>query len=308
MPLRAALFPLLLISLVPLPSCASGAPRVLSRAMTPLEAGEELLAADRAFAGAAARTDVAGALEPLFADDVLMPTPDRRFAEGRADVVRVLRANPDNAGARLAWAPIRYGISADGQHGFTFGYMTGTRVDGSTADLKYLAYWVKGPDGWRIAAYRRRPRPAGDVPTSVMPPSLPSSLVAPTSDAGVIRQHGESLTAAEKAISDEAQTIGLDRAFAKHGRPDAVNIGGPDSPGFVVGSDAIGEHVGRGSPANASPVEWSADRVLVASSGDLGITFGMIRLKAPQPGQPSAVPFFTIWRREPGQPWRYIAE
>ena len=38
--------------------------------------------------------------------------------------VQALRANPDNAGARLEWAPIRGGISADGQHGFTFGYMT----------------------------------------------------------------------------------------------------------------------------------------------------------------------------------------
>lgn len=53
----------------------------------------------------------------------------------------------------------------------------------------------------------------------------------------------------------------------------------------------------------------SAPRVLVASSGDLGITFGMIRIKKPEPNGPKAVPFFTIWRRDNSSGvWRYIAE
>jgi hypothetical protein len=50
--------------------------------------------------------------------------------------------------------------------------------------------------------------------------------------------------------------------------------------------------------------------VLVAPSGDLGISFGMIRPnQAPPPGQPAATPFFTIWMRDgPGDPWLYVAE
>ena len=104
-------------------------------------------------------------------------------------------------------------------------------------------------------------------------------------------------------------TLGIGPAFVKYGRPDAVHMGGPGSPGFVVGSEAIGRDVGGDTPPNTSPVEWNADRVLVASSGDLGITFGMIRIKEPQPGGASAIPFYTIWRRDgPGLPWRYIAE
>ena len=49
---------------------------------------------------------------------------------------------------------------------------------------------------------------------------------------------------------------------------------------------------------------------LVASSGDLGLNWGYIRLHSPPAdGKPSAFPFFTIWRRAaPDQPWRYIAE
>jgi hypothetical protein len=47
--------------------------------------------------------------------------------------------------------------------------------------------------------------------------------------------------------------------------------------------------------------------VLVAASGDLGITFGYIRSTTDK-DQPPA-PFFTIWRRaSTAEPWRYIAE
>jgi ketosteroid isomerase-like protein len=276
---------------------------------TPAAAAAALLEADRGFAAAAPARPAVQALAAMFADDVTVPGPGNVFVQGKAKAVAALESNPDNLTARLEWTPVRAGVSADGLHGFTFGYMTARKPDGKTIDLKYLAYWIKGSDGWRVAAYRRRPRPAGDVSPSLMPASLPPALVAPTTDAATLRAHADSLTAAEKAFSDEAQTIGIGAAFTKYGRPDAVNMGGPDAPGFVVGSAAIGESVGRGSPPDSSPVEWSADRVLVASSGDLGITFGMIRLKDPQPGQPRAVPFYTIWRRDgPGQPWKYIAE
>ena len=289
-------------------------PLILSLGQPPAESGspraaaEQLLAADRAFAAAAGDRPAVDALAAMFADDVTVPAPGNVFVQGKSQAIEALKTNPENRTARVRWTPIRAGISADGQHGFTFGYMTATRADGSTVELKYLAYWVKGSEGWRVAAYRRRPRPAGDVSTQVRPPSLPPAMVAPTTDAAVLRQHADSLAAAEQAFSDEAQKIGIGPAFAKHGRADAVNMGGPNAPGFIVGSEAIGRDVAGDAPPNTSPVEWSADRVLVASSGDLGITFGMIRFKDPQPGQPAAVPFYTIWRREPGQPWRYIAE
>jgi hypothetical protein len=134
-------------------------------------------------------------------------------------------------------------------------------------------------------------------------------MVAPAADKVKIDKFAESLVAAEKAFSDEAQRIGLGAAFATFGRPDAVNMGGPKDIGFVLGAEAIGRSVGQGAPTDRSEVEWSADRVLIASSGDLGITFGLIRFHQPRDGQPPAVPFFTIWRRDdPSSRWRYIAE
>jgi hypothetical protein len=276
---------------------------------TPETAVEQLLEADRSFSRAGAGRPAVESIPAMFADDIMVPAPGNILVNGKAGAVEALKANPDNLTARVEWAPIRGGISADALHGFTFGYMTMTKTDGSIVPLKYLSYWVKGPNGWRVAAYRRRPRPEGPVSTELMKPSLPDRLVSTSADPGRIKAIGESLGAAEKAFSDEAQKIGVGAAFSKHGRADAVNMGGPKEPGFVFGAEAIGRAVGEGAPTDRSEVAWSADRVVVASSGDLGVTFGMIRILQPRPEGPAAVPFFTIWRRDsPTQPWRYIAE
>jgi hypothetical protein len=267
-----------------------------------------LFETDKSFAAAAAGKPPIEAIPAMFAEDVNVPA-GAAFVQGRQKVIDAMKATPDNVNGRVEWTPVGGNISADGTHGFTFGYMTTTKADRTTVPMKYLAYWVKGTEGWRVAVYRRRPRPQGDVSTTPMEPSLPPRMVAPSTDAALIRKHGDSLAAAEKAFSDLAQTVGLGAAFVKNGRADAINMGGPKTPAFVVGAAAIGQVVGEGAPTDRSELEWSADRVLVASSGDLGVTIGAIRPhKAPE-GQPSAFPFFTIWRRDdPSQPWRYIAE
>jgi ketosteroid isomerase-like protein len=278
---------------------------------TPQAAADALLAADRAFAAAGAKTDSVTALTAMFAEDVIVPGPPGRLHRGLAAVTATLRANPDNVDSRLDWTPIRVGLSADGAHGFTFGFMTQQRQDGTRLPLKYMAYWVKGAAGWRVAGYKRARRPEGEVSTALMAPLLPARLVPAVADAARLARLQSSLSAAEKAFSDEAQTIGLGRAFTNWGSATAVNMGGPTSAGFVVGNEAVGRSVGEGAPGPTSPVEWSTDIAIVASSGDLGISFGYIRphAKPAAAAPPQGQPFFTIWHREsPAAPWRYIAE
>ena len=278
------------------------------QAPDPRAAVAELLAADRAFASAAAELDLPSALSAMFAEDVLMPEPGGSFVEGREAARAALESNPANLGARAVWTPVRGGVSADGLHGFTLGYMEITAADGSQRPAKYLAYWVKGGMGWRVAGYKRAPRAPGEVSLEPLPPALPARMVQPSTEDARREGLGASLMAAERAFSDEAQRIGLGPAFEKYGSADATNMGGPDSPAFVVGATNIARAVG-GDATGPSPVRWSADRVLVASSGDLGITFGMIRPHQPVAGQPAAFPFFTIWRRASAdEPWRYVAE
>jgi hypothetical protein len=289
-------------------SCAA---TVGSREPTPERAIDELLRADRGFAGAATRGDVAGKIGAMFADDIMVPTPRGEFARNRAEAIEALGAVLGTGRTSIDWAPIRGGISADAQHGFTFGYGTVTGPDTAAIPVKYLTYWVKQPQGWRAVAYRLSRRAPGAVSLTMMPPSVPSRWLDPVADAATIETHRASLVAAERAFSDRAQVVGLGPAFAEKGSPDAVNMGGRDAAAFVVGAAAIGQAVGGGSPGPGSPVSWGADRALVASSGDLGVTFGIIRLNAPppDPSRPSRFPFFTVWRRSgPDEPWRYIAE
>lgn len=271
---------------------------------SPRAAFDRLLAVDRAFAAAAEGRDLVSALTAMFDRHVVMmsgPALIRNAGEAKT----ALLAKPGNADARITWAPAGGGLSADGRHGFTYGLMTMRRADGSTAPLKYLAYWVRRPEGWRVAAYKRLTRPAGEPPMPLAPgPILPERLAearpAPPLEAVA------SLKAAESAFSDEAQLIGLRAAFARRGRADSINLG--TGPGFAIGAEAISQAVA--GPEPGSPVIWGADGVLVASSGDLGLSYGMLHRNGPVPeGKPAAFPFFTIWwRPNPSAPWRYVAE
>jgi ketosteroid isomerase-like protein len=274
---------------------------------TPQAVVDDLLAADRGFSASGRQKDAVAALSAMFADDVAIMVPASGFARGKAKAAEALAANPDNNSGRVEWTPIRAGISADGLHGFTVGYMTLTRSDATRVPIKYVAYWVKKPEGWRVAVYKRVRAGEGSPPRELMPPALPARIVPPSTDAAATARFKASLDRAERDFSDEAQQVGLGPAFAKHGSADAVNVGPPTGAAFVVGAEAIGRAIGGGS--TESPVTWAPDEVIVASSGDLGVTFGTIRRKSPPPGQPPTVPYITVWRRaSPADPWKYVAE
>ena len=154
-------------------------PVLCAAATTPQAAVDELLAADRAFSAASAKTDLVSGLSAMFADDIVIPNPPGKFAEGKAAVVAALRANADNARSRTEWTPVRGGVSVDGQHGFTVGFMTIHRPDDSTIALKYLSYWVKQGDGWRVAVYKRVRSGEGSPSLAMMAPALPDRILPP---------------------------------------------------------------------------------------------------------------------------------
>jgi hypothetical protein len=286
---------------------ATGAPHAAQRS-SPQAAVEELLTADVSFSAASAARDLVNGLGAMFTEDVVVPLPGRGLVEGKAAVVAALRADSLNATSRAVWSPVRGGISADGRHGFTYGYMTVMRPDGARLPLKYLSYWVKGDAGWRVAAYRRSRRAEGAVSMAMMPPALPDALVAVTTDMRALDSHRTSLAQAESDFSDEAQRIGVGPAFTKYGSADAMNMGGPASAGFLVGNELIGKTIGGEKPSEPATINWSSDRVIVASSGDLGVSIGYIRQNTAGAGA-QGIPFFTIWRRAgKDAPWRYVAE
>jgi ketosteroid isomerase-like protein len=291
------------------PAFASGAdiaPTPGSNSRDPQSVANELLAADRAFSAQAANRPIPTALPAMFDDAVIMPLPTGNFATGKEAVAAALAANPANLAAKANWAPVRAGVSADGSQGFTYGFMAIREEGKPDRRAKYLAYWIKGSNGWRVAAYKRAGSGAGDVQTELRPAALPTQLIPPTANAATIEAHRASLAATERAFSDRAQQIGLGPAFAEFGSEDAMNMG--READFTFSNRAIAAGM---PPDPKSPLIWAPDQgTLVASSGDLGVTWGYIRpLAPPPPGQLATIPFFTVWHRAtPQAPWRYIAE
>ena len=285
------------LALVPLPLQAQHTDLKLAVA--------EVISVDRDYARRAQHATVIDALGAMFADDVVL-SANGAFHAGRDAALARLRAAPENLTGRVEWSPIRGGISGDGQHGFTYGFMTLVRADSSRLPLKYLAYWVRKPEGWKVAVYRRVQRPEGQVSTAMREPSVPEQAVRLTSDAAVIARHAKELGDAERDFSALAGQIGLGAAFTRNAAPDAMNMGGGQSPDFLYGPEAIGAGVGQGA-SGPSTLTWGPDTVLVASSGDLGVTIGYI-LPGPEPGaEQRRIPFFTVWKKVGGV-WRFVAE
>lgn len=263
---------------------------------------EELLAADRAFSAEAAKaSDPVAGISRMLDAEVVMPSP-KGHAVGRDAVIALFRENPSYKEGKVNWAPVRGGISADGTQGFTYGFLSLTGGDPARRERKYLAYWVKRPEGWRTVAYRQQVREAGEVSKAMFPPSLPPFSTEPVTDPEAMKILHLSVAAAEKSFSDRAQKVGLKTAFREYGREDAMNMYG--GAGFAVGLDAVTAGFKEGEPAT---IHWFTERSYVASSGDLGVSIGTIKPNDPKGG--AGFPFFTIWRRDgPNEPWRYVAE
>lgn len=241
----------------------------------------------------------------MFLANVVFQAPGGHI-HGRDSAVAAMRASTWNIGATASWTPIGGGTASSGQDGFTYGYMTITRADGSAQLAKYVAYWVKTSGGWRIAAYKRLPRPAGMVSNETQPLSI-ATRALPVSDSATVARYADELSLAEHAFSRDAQSMGLGPAFAKWGASEAVNTGGGAHAEFVRGPQAIAASVTAGLAPNTK-VEWAPTQVIVANTGDLGVSIGTIRI-TPAGGMTSEVPFFTVWKRAwPSEPWRYVAE
>src|SRR5688572_1618698 len=89
-------------------------------------AADDLLAADRAFAAAAASTDLVTAVGNMFVGNVMMQSPTG-FIRGRDAAIASLASNADNAKSKVSWTPIGGGTSSGATDGFTYGYMAVTR-------------------------------------------------------------------------------------------------------------------------------------------------------------------------------------
>ncbi len=114
---------------------------------------EELLAADRAFAQAAAADGLDGWMSFMTADAARMPIFGSDFVAGDAAIRALDGPLLSSAEQLLTWMPESGHLFDDGRHGFTSGtYEVRNRAGGASLDAgRYLTFWRLTEDGWRVA-------------------------------------------------------------------------------------------------------------------------------------------------------------
>lgn len=270
-----------------------------------------LLAADARLARDAASIGLAKAVSPQLADDAVWLEDGRDVARGAGAVRRLLAAAPPASQRQRAHAA-RVDVSADGTHGYSYGFAEAVRPDGAAPDTvagghaKYIAYWTKDARGrWRLAAYMRSASaPPGDTaaPAGFASPDADSGHAAPDGAAAAARQ----VRAADSAFAARADSAGVAEAFAAFAAPDGAVLTG--SPVIRYGPAAIGAGFG---PPGAVAIQWAPRIARAAPSADLGFTVGEARIESRAADGATRVSYskyLSVWRRQPGGEWRYVID
>ena len=111
----------------------------------------------------------------------------------------------------------------------------------------------------------------------------------------------------EKAFADMAQKEGIAKAFVAYAAEDAVLL---RNNSLIIGIDSLRENFNRqkSQPGKVS-LTWKPDFVDVASSGDLGYTYGKyVYTTTDSTGTKNAVEgvFHTVWKRQTDGKWKYV--
>lgn len=265
------------------------------------ERRRELFLAQQQAAARAASGDYVGAVSAAIAPQGFYNSALATLGRGPEAARTFLLRDTLNARSRAVWSVVRMDVSADGNDGYTYGYLDVIRPNGETQPGAYKAYWRRGAGGtWQILALgrgRREPGPVSDLLTSA-PRSTrvyKSWLMRDTTAAWA------TLKAAEVAFSDSSAT-NIRAAFMSFAEPDAGKV---DGARYVFGREAIGEGF-RNPPPSFNGIAWHAEWGTVSGSNDLGFNFGPVGQR--NSTAESVGRFFTIWRRQADGTWLYVVD
>ncbi len=135
-------------------SCSSAVSSSSARAV------DVLVAVDRGFAERAARTNLVDGTLAMLDDSAVYVRPGVALIRGRAAVQAYLE-DPERRAAAVSWKPESSGVSKDRTQGYTAGTLNITWPDGRFDPGIYIAYWRLVAGRWRVVAYRRTARQAG---------------------------------------------------------------------------------------------------------------------------------------------------
>ncbi|HEV3049017.1 MAG TPA: DUF4440 domain-containing protein [Longimicrobium sp.] len=259
-------------------------------------ARESLRAADRAVSASTQARGIRDGLLPYLADSAHVLVPGTTLARGREQAAEALVFGAA-AGARLRWEPIRLDVSADGRSGYSYGAGTRTAADGAEVHARYIAYWQREGDAWKLAAFmfNANPQPVTPPPTGFFPePPATGSVPANVDVAAAVE--GARQADRDFAALAAAQNVGA--AFQAYAAPDGAMLGGEYGP-EAIGAAFAG---GRGT------LEWGPTGGAASAAGDLAYTVGTA-VRRGEDGSPLGyTKYLSIWRRQPNGEWKWVVD
>jgi ketosteroid isomerase-like protein len=268
-----------------------------ARAQVDLRAARESLrAADRAVSASTHAHGLRDGLLPHLADSAHVLAPGTTLAHGREAAAAALVFGPA-AGARLRWEPIRLDVSADGRSGYSYGAGTRTAADGAEVNARYIAYWRREGDAWKVAAFMFNANPE-----PVTPP--PAGFFPAPAETGSVPADGRAaaaLEAAERADRDFAafaMAHGMGAAFQAYAAPDGAMLAGEYGP----------EAIGAAFAGAAGTLEWGPTGGAGSAAGDLAYTVGTAVRRGADGQALGYTKYLSIWRRQPGGEWRWVVD
>ncbi|HET7787126.1 MAG TPA: hypothetical protein VFL36_14235 [Myxococcales bacterium] len=229
---------------------------------------------------------------------------------GRREVkAAVEAANPDPANTSLSLTTAGGDVSADGNFGFTFGWLERAAAEGVTYGT-YLAIWERErEDDFRITAYYTRSAPFPHIPPRAgFPLFLGGAGAGGVPHPGSVEGQRRSLSAADEAFSAQSVAEGTGIAFPAWANPDFMMAFGRNFVGLVGEAEIAGAY---GVSVPGEVLQWAPVWASASGSGDLGVTVGKaIDTLTLADGSVTRTcsKYLTLWVRRADGSWRFIAD
>lgn len=288
-----------------------GSPFASAVLLAPLSDAEEahdaLLRADLARSDSVAQRGIARGLAASFTSDVVYLRDGLPIMRGRSAVQAIIAAESLGGPVAMRWQPVRAEASRDGRSGYSYGFTVIGSGGGAAPSLRmdrYIAFWRREDDAWRIAAYAETY--GAPPPMLVMPSAVADSALA---DVPMRRARGplEDIRAADDGFSRAATRFGTGRAFGEYAADNAQIFSTPGE--FITGPDAISRAFGP--TTEDSRLVWHPVTGEIARSGDLGFTVGnAVFTGRSLDGTPQVrySKYLTVWKKQRDGTWRYVVD
>ena len=248
---------------------------------------DSLVASERAFAALSVEKGMRDAFLTYLADDgVLLRFPP---ANGKA-----LWSSREAVPATLLWEPAFAEVSAAGDLGYTTGPSEFRPYDDKepVEHGHFVSMWKRQPDGrWRVAldVGISHGKPARGVGSHDFAPGPGHRRFSGVAD----------LSGADRAWSKDARAIGESAAFLRWTTADVRSYREGQEPGR-------GQRAARESlpDSGAAVVQFLTDTALVARSGDLGYSYGILERRAAADAPPDSSVYLHVWRRVGAKRWK----